>query len=157
MATAQEENKSEQVLWDIKKVREFLPHRYPFLFIDKVVEFVDGVRIVAIKNVSINEEYFEGHFPEQPVMPGVLMLEAIAQAGLILAKASSSGISAGTYLYLTGASDVKWRRMVNPGDTLRIEVTFVKRRKPLWIMSGVVSVDGRVVAEGTISAAESGE
>ncbi len=149
-----EKTKSYKLPLDVTKIRELLPHRYPFLLIDRVLEIEDAQRIVAIKNVTINEPFFNGHFPERPVMPGVLILEAMAQAGGILARLSTDGLSEDKYVYLVGATDVKWRKQVLPGDTLRIELKVVKRRRPMWVLKGEVTVEGQLVAEGTVSAAE---
>jgi len=131
-----------------------LPHRYPFLFVDRVLELEDGKRIVALKNVSINEPFFRGHFPDQPLMPGVLMCEAMAQAGALLAKASTDGLPDGTVVVLTGLDHVRFRRPVLPGDQLMLEVTLIKRRRPIWKMQGVARVDGHVTAEAEFSLTE---
>lgn len=149
-----EDSSVEQVIFDTAKIQEILPHRYPFLFVDKVVEFVDNHRIVAVKSVTMNEWFFQGHFPGRPVMPGVLILEAMAQTAAILARVSEDGVTPGKYVFLVGATDVKWKKQVVPGDTLRIEMESVKKRRPLWVMSGKVFVEDKLVASGTISAAE---
>jgi 3-hydroxyacyl-[acyl-carrier-protein] dehydratase len=142
-------------LWDTVEIMKYLPHRYPFLLVDKIVEFEDAVRIVGIKNVTMNEPFFQGHFPGHPVMPGVLILEAMAQTAALMARLSKDGAARENTIYLVGANDFKWKKMVLPGDTLRIEMSSVKKRRPLWMMSGVVTVDGSVVAQGTLSAIES--
>lgn len=139
---------------DVTEIRKILPHDYPFLMIDRVVEFVDSQRIIAIKNVSYNEPFFQGHFPGRPVMPGVMIMEAMAQTAAILAKLSTDGVMPGKVVVLTGADDFKWKRQVFPGDTLRIEMRSFKKRRPIWIMEGEATVDGKVVAKGTLSAAE---
>jgi len=131
-----------------------LPHRYPFQFVDRVLEFEDGARIVALKNVSINEPFFRGHFPEQPVMPGVLICEALAQAGALLAHRSQGGVAAGRVGVLTGLDDVRFRRPVLPGDQLLLEVRVVKRRLTLWKMQGVARVGDHVVAEAAFMLTE---
>ncbi|HVM98132.1 MAG TPA: 3-hydroxyacyl-ACP dehydratase FabZ [Candidatus Acidoferrales bacterium] len=131
-------------------IARLLPHRYPFQFVDRVMEFEDGHRVVALKNVSINEPYFRGHFPEQPLMPGVLICEALAQAGGLLAHASSDGVSEGIVVVLTGIDNARFRRPVLPGDQLRLEVTVTKRRRPLWKMHGVARVDSAVAAEADL-------
>jgi 3-hydroxyacyl-[acyl-carrier-protein] dehydratase len=145
------------VQWDVLHIRKILPHRYPFLLIDKVVDFTDNHKLVAIKNITVNEPFFNGHFPNRPVMPGVLVIEAMAQAGAILAKASSAGVPKGFELFLVGIEEMKFKRQIVPGDTLRIEMEHTKRRRPLWYIKGVVTVDGKVVASGVISAAEVAE
>ena len=131
-----------------------LPHRFPFLLIDRVVEFEDGVRIVALKNVSVNEPHFRGHFPEQPLMPGVLLCEALAQAGALLIKRSADGLPEGQVVVLTGLDACRFRRPVIPGDQLRLEVTIVKRRRPLWKMSGRAYVGDTLVAEAELTLTE---
>ena len=144
----------EKIVYDSVQISKILPHRYPFLLVDKIVELVDGESCVGIKNVTINEEFFQGHFPGRPVMPGVLILEAMAQVGAILARVSNDGVRPDKLVFLVGATDVKWKKQVVPGDTLRIELTSVKKRRPLWIMKGTAVVNGKVVAEGTFTAAE---
>ncbi len=144
----------EQIIYDAVQIQEIIPHRYPFLMVDRIVEFVDNERAVGIKNVTMNEPYFTGHFPGRPVMPGVMILEAMAQTGAILARRSQDGVGAGKTVFLVGATDCKWKRQVVPGDTLRIEMVSVRKRRPLWIMSGTVMVGDKVVASATISAAE---
>ena len=139
-------------VFDIKQVMEILPHRPPFLLIDKVIEFVENEKLTSIKNVTMNEPFFVGHFPNQPVMPGVMILEAMAQTGAILAAKSSDGPGNGKILYLVGANNVKWKRMVVPGDTLRIETTFQKRRGPFWFIDGKVFVGTELAAEAEIMA-----
>lgn len=137
-----------------RAIVDFLPQRYPFLLIDRVLEFVDGERLVALKNVSGNEPYFQGHFPGNPVMPGVLICEALAQAGVLLAHRSSTGVGAESTLFLTGLDQFRFRRVVVPGDQLRLEATILKRRPPVWKIRGHASVDGQLVAEGEITAVE---
>lgn len=144
----------ENVVYDAIQIQEIIPHRYPFLMIDRIVEFVDNERAVGIKNVTMNEPYFTGHFPGRPVMPGVMILEAMAQTGAILARRSQDGVGPTKTVFLVGATDCKWKRQVVPGDTMRIEMVSVRKRRPLWIMSGTVTVGDKVVASATISAAE---
>ena len=112
----------------IDDIRRIIPHRYPFLFVDKVVEFEDSVRIVGIKNVSANEPFFEGHFPEKPIMPGVIILEALAQMGALFAKLSSGGVRGKKLIVFAGAESVRFRKLVFPGDVLRLEVSSHRRR-----------------------------
>lgn len=148
------EGQEQKVIYDANQILRILPHRYPFLMVDKIVEFEDNKRIVGIKNVTFNEPFFSGHFPGQPVMPGVMVLEAMAQTAAILAKESADGVRPDKTVFLVGATDCKWKRKVLPGDTLRIEMISERKRRPLWVMSGQVSVDGQFVASATISAAE---
>jgi len=135
-------------------IARLLPHRYPMQLVDRVLEIADGVRIVALKNVSLSDFYFRGHFPDRPVMPGVLICEALAQAGALLAHASRRGVPEGRRLLLSGLDRVRFRRPVIPGDQLRLEVMLKRCRRPLWRMCGVASVGGDVAAEGEILAME---
>ena len=138
----------------LPEVTEILPHRYPFLLVDEIVEMEDGRRAVGLKNVSANEPYFAGHFPDLPVMPGVLICEAMAQVGGMLAYRSQNGVASGHGVVLAGLDRVRFRRPVVPGDQLRIEVTCLTRRGAAWKMRGVASVGGQVVAEADITTAE---
>ncbi len=135
-------------------VTALLPHRFPFQFVDRILEFDDGARIVALKNVSINEPFFRGHFPEHPLMPGVLICEALAQAAALLAYRSRNGIPPSRVGVLAGLDKVRFRQPVFPGDQLHLEVRSVRHRRPLWKMHGVARVDGRVVAEAELSLME---
>jgi 3-hydroxyacyl-[acyl-carrier-protein] dehydratase len=154
MADQMEKAEQETVVFDSVQIQEIIPHRYPFLLVDKIVEFEENKRITGIKNVTANEPYFQGHFPGRPIMPGVLILEAMAQTGAILALKSSQGITKGKYIFLAGSSDMRWKRPVFPGDTLRIEIESATKKKSIWFISGRVLVSGKVVASGSISAAE---
>ena len=145
---------AEECLFDIKDIQDLIPHRYPFLMVDRVVELVDNQRCVTTKCVTINEPYFQGHFPGRPIMPGVLMIEAMAQTCAILAMKSTNGVKQGRAILLVGADEFKWKRQVVPGDVLRIEMTYYKRKGPYWMLKGTVSVDGNLVCSGTISAVE---
>ena len=130
-----------------------LPHRYPFLLVDRVLELEPGVSIKAYKNVTFNENFFQGHFPGQPIMPGVLIMEALAQAGGIFVV-QSLGIDAGEKLFLfAGIQEAKFRRPVIPGDQLMLEAKVLRRKMNIWKMQGIATVDGQVVAEGVFSAA----
>jgi 3-hydroxyacyl-[acyl-carrier-protein] dehydratase len=144
----------EKVIFDTQQIHEILPHRYPFLMIDKIVDFVDNTSIVGIKCVTVNEPFFTGHFPGRPVMPGVMILEAMAQTGAIMAKKSSNGVAPGKILFLVSADDVKWKKQVVPGDVLRIEMIFDKRKGPFWILHGSATVDGKLAASCKLTAAE---
>lgn len=139
---------------DVNEIFKTIPHRYPFLLIDRVVELESDQRIVGIKNVTINEGFFQGHFPKRPVMPGVLICEAMAQLGAIFAHASKGNNEGEKVFVLTGLDRVKFKRPVEPGDQLRLELTSLKRRGTFWKMKGVAMVDGKIVAQAEISAME---
>ena len=141
------------VTMDVLEIQRWIPHRYPFLLIDKVIDLVPNVTITSIKNVTANEEFFQGHFPNHPVMPGVLIMEAMAQSAAVFARYSEPELLKNKTFYLVGADNFKWKKMVTPGDQLKIVMKSVKKRNPLWIMDGEVSVDGKVVATGTLTAA----
>ena len=134
----------------IQEIMAILPHRYPFLLIDRVIEMEPKTRIVAIKNVTINEPHFTGHFPDFPVMPGVLMVEAIAQTGgaLLLTEIPDR---ASKLMVFTGIENARFRRMVTPGDQLRIEVKVINWRTRAVKMAGVITVDGKVVCDATVT------
>ena len=139
---------------DIDGIIERLPHRFPFLMVDRVLDVVPGKSIVAIKNVSINEAYFAGHFPGHPVLPGVLILEALAQAGGVLAYETATAEERIWILYLVGIEESRFRDTVRPGDQITLRVELVKRRRNLWRFTGVAEVDGKVVAEAEILMAD---
>jgi len=132
---------------DYPDIIQRLPHRYPFLLVDRVIELVDGERVVAVKNVTANEPFFDGHFPGRPIMPGVLICEALVQAGGLLASCSKDGLPEGRGILLAGLEHVRFRRPVVPGDQLRLEVELVHKRRPLWKMKGRAIVEGKVVSE----------
>src|SRR5919204_396332 len=132
---------------DLKEIFKLIPHRYPFLLVDRIVEIDGAERIVGIKNVSFNEYFFQGHFPGQPVMPGVLICEAMAQVGAILAHKARGRTGNQKVFVLTGLDKVKFKRPVEPGDQLRLELTSLKRRGFFWKMQGIATVDGKVVAQ----------
>ena len=136
---------------DIQGILDILPHRYPFLLVDRVLE-VDDQRIVALKNVTFNEPHFEGHFPGVPVMPGVLIVEAMAQAGGVLFLRQVEDRH-NKLIYFTGIDNCKFRRPVTPGDQLLIEVTVRRRRERFALVRGVARVDGEVVAEADLACA----
>jgi 3-hydroxyacyl-[acyl-carrier-protein] dehydratase len=123
------------------------------LLIDRVLDLVSNEHITTIKNVTANEEFFQGHFPGHPVMPGVLIMEAMAQTAAVFARYSEPELLKNKTFYLVGADNFKWKKMVVPGDQLKIVMKSVKKRNPLWIMDGEVFVDGKVVASGTLTAA----
>jgi UDP-3-O-[3-hydroxymyristoyl] N-acetylglucosamine deacetylase/3-hydroxyacyl-[acyl-carrier-protein] dehydratase len=136
---------------DIQKILQFLPHRYPFLLVDRIIEFEAGKRIVGLKNVTINEPFFQGHFPGQPIMPGVLLIEAMAQVGGVLMMAMMENPAA-KIMYFMSLDKVKWRRPVVPGDQVLFEVTVLQLRRAVARMKGVGTVDGRVVVEAEMLA-----
>ncbi|MDZ4345531.1 MAG: 3-hydroxyacyl-ACP dehydratase FabZ [Candidatus Binatia bacterium] len=139
---------------NVREILKHLPHRYPFLLVDRIVEIDPEHKIVGIKNVSINEYFFQGHFPNRPVMPGVLICEALAQVGAIFAHNARGGWDGDKIFVLTGLDKVRFKRPVEPGDQLRLELTVLKRRGSFWRMLGVATVDGKLVAEAEISAME---
>lgn len=132
----------------VKEIKDILPHRYPFLMIDRVEEVIEGKSAKGYKNVTINENFFNGHFPEYPVMPGVLILEALAQMGAIciLSKEEFKGKIG----FLVGADKVRWKKQVMPGDKLNLEIEILKLRGNIGVGKGKASVDGNLVCEGEI-------
>ena len=136
---------------DINQIQEILPHRYPFLMIDRVIEVDPGKTLTAIKNVSVNEPFFEGHFPHYPVFPGVLMLECIAQASAILASLMIDATANRKNVYLfAGVDKARFKRPVGPGDQLFIDVQFSKRIQQLWRCAGTIKVDGELVCSADV-------
>lgn len=138
---------------DVVEIMSILPHRYPFLLIDRVVEMERKKRVVAIKNVTVNEPHFTGHFPDYPIMPGVLTIEAMAQAGgALLLTEFSEEERAGKLMVFTGIEDARFRRPVLPGDQLRIEVTVLNWRSRMVKLHGEATVDGKIAADATFTA-----
>lgn len=137
---------------DFRRILEILPHRYPFLLVDRIVEVVPGEKMLAYKNVSFNEPFFEGHFPENPVMPGVLTVEALAQTAVLLAFLTEPTNMDSKVMYLAGVDNARFKRPVRPGDRLDLEATLVRRKGPVWKMAGKASVAGTLVAEAELTA-----
>ena len=136
------------MLIDVNEIKTILPHRYPMLLVDRVLEVEPGKRLVAVKNVSANEPFFQGHFPGEPIMPGVLILEALAQAACVLVL-RDLGVP-GSIALFTGADNVSFRRKVVPGDQLRLAVEVEKLRVPFGRVKGTATVDGELAAEALI-------
>ena len=139
--------------YDIQEILSFLPHRYPFLLVDRVLEVVPDQKVVALKNVTFNEPFFQGHFPGIPVMPGVLIIEAMGQAGGILAYASAADASDSRLIYFSGIDKVRFRKPVVPGDQLIFEMRVLKKRSKMVKMAGTATVDGKRVAGAELMAA----
>jgi len=143
------------MLLDIKEIREYLPHRYPFLLVDRVVELELEKRVKAIKNVTYNEDFFNGHFPDHPVMPGVLIIEALAQAAGVLGfKTMDKKPAEGSIYLFVGCDDVRFKRQVVPGDQLVLEAEVLRVRAGVWKFGCRASVDGETVCTATIMCAD---
>ena len=134
---------------DVRRILEILPHRYPILLVDRIIEVEPGKRVVGIKNVTINEPFFQGHFPGNPVMPGVLVLEAMAQVGAVLWLVAQQDMT-DKYVYFAGADKVRFRRPVVPGDQLRCDVEVVRVRTRSCQVVGRATVDGELAASATL-------
>ncbi len=139
--------------YDIQGIMELLAHRYPFLLIDRVIEVVPGDKITVLKNVTTNEPFFQGHFPGRPIMPGVLIIEAMAQAGGILAYLTGSVEQRNRLIYFMGMDKVRFRKPVVPGDQIILEAKIIKFRSKAAKMSGIATVDKQMVAEAELMAA----
>lgn len=140
---------NKMVIYDSVAIQEILPHRYPFLLVDKIVELEPKVRIVGIKQVTVNEQFFQGHFPGAPVMPGVLQIEALAQVGAILALREFDDRDA-KIPYFSGIESARFRKPVVPGDTLELEVVALRIGSKIQRMKGIARVDGQITAEAEI-------
>ncbi|UCE89040.1 MAG: 3-hydroxyacyl-ACP dehydratase FabZ [Pseudomonadota bacterium] len=141
---------------NIKEIFEHLPHRYPFLLIDRVLECEPGKSLTGIKNVTFNEPYFTGHFPDHPVMPGVLIIEALAQGtGILAFRTAQATPQEGSLYYLVGVDDARFKQPVVPGDQLRLEIEVIKNMRSVWKFNGRALVDGKLVASAILMCAES--
>ncbi|MBX2830988.1 MAG: 3-hydroxyacyl-ACP dehydratase FabZ [Rhodospirillales bacterium] len=143
---------TELVSVDIQRILEMIPHRYPFLLIDKVVDIAEGESATGIKNVTMNEPQFTGHFPQQPIMPGVLIIESMAQTAAILVVQTLGEDAEGKLVYFMSIDSARFRKPVVPGDVMHIHVVKKQSRGPVWKFESEVKVDGQVVAEATIAA-----
>ena len=137
----------------IEKIKSILPHRYPFLMVDRVTELKPGEYIKGYKNVSINEPFFQGHFPGEPIMPGVLILEAMAQLGILFAVGTAEKELKNQLMVFAGMDGVKFRRQVVPGDRLDMHLVHVKRKRQIWKMEGKAYVDGQLAVQALLTAA----
>ena len=138
--------------YDILKIMKLLPHRYPFLLVDRILEIEKGKTVKALKNVTMNEPFFQGHFPTEPIMPGVLIIEAMAQAGGVLGQESIPRENREMLMYFMGIDKVKFRKPVVPGDQLILDVEILRQRKTTFRMKGTTSVNNKIVAEAELLA-----
>lgn len=136
-----------------EEIKQIIPHREPFLFVDEVIEFVDGERIVGLKHVRAEEPQFAGHFPGRPIMPGVLIIEALAQLGVIYSRLCTGGVDPSRLVVFAGCEETRFRKQVVPGDTVRLEIEYLKHRGPFWRMKGTARVGDELAAEGILTAA----
>lgn len=142
---------------DLQRIFEILPHRYPILLVDRILECIPGERVRGLKNVTLNEPFFQGHFPGLPIMPGVLIIEAMAQTGGILAYESlaaqtGDGVDAGTPIFFMGMDKVRFRKPVVPGDQMIMDLSLIKARRKVAKMQAIATVDGQRVAEAELMA-----
>lgn len=135
-------------MMDIEQIKDIIPHRYPFLLVDKILDVEEDKRVVGLKNVTINEPFFQGHFPEYPVMPGVLIIEALAQVGAIAVLGMEE--NKGKLGFLAGVDKCRFKRQVKPGDQLKLEVEIIRMRGPIGKGKGIATVDGEVACEAEI-------
>lgn len=142
---------------DVLQIREALAHRYPFLLLDRVTACVPGESITAVKNVSLNEPFFQGHFPNRPIMPGVLIIEAMAQAGGVLSHVTLADEEPKPLFFLAGVAAARFRRTVLPGDRLILQVDVDKVKRGIWFYKGTASVDGKLAVEAQITCAPGGQ
>lgn len=140
--------KGDESMMDVRQIKQIIPHRYPFLLVDKIIEIEEGKRVVGIKNVTVNEPFFQGHFPEYPVMPGVLILEALAQTGAIAVLGQEE--NKGKIGFLAGVDKCRFKQQVKPGDQLRLEIEIIRMKGSIGKGKGVATVDGKVACEAEI-------
>ena len=138
---------------DILQIQEYLPHRYPFLLVDKVIECEPVVRLLGVKNVTYNEHFFQGHFPHKPIFPGVLIMEALAQATALLAAQSDESLGKGMTYYLAGIDNARFKRQVVPGDRLLLDIKCLKHKRNIWSFDCRAEVDGELAASAQIMCA----
>lgn len=141
-----------QQKYDVREILDLLPHRYPFILVDRILEITMGERIVGLKNVTINEPFFQGHFPTEPIMPGVLILEGMAQVGAILAYLTEREQFSGQLVYFAGLDEVRFRRKVVPGDQLIIKVEVLKRKSKVYKLAAKAYVEDKLAAEALLMA-----
>jgi len=147
-------NKTDEILMDVTEIRRFLAHRYPFLLVDRVIQFESGKSLTAIKNVTINEPFFNGHFPDQPIMPGVLIIEAMAQAtGLLGFRTMGEEPQEDTLYILVGVDKVKFKKQVVPGDQLELYAEVLRHKGKMWIFKTEARVNGQVATTAEIKCA----
>jgi len=145
-------DQEKKVLMQTKDLLKCLPHRYPFLLVDKVIEAKFGESIIAIKNVTANEPQFTGHFPDEPIMPGVLIIEAMAQAGALIITGNPDFNAADKIVYFMSIDKAKFRKLVVPGDTIVLDVKVIQNRGPVWKLDAKALVDGQVAAQAELKA-----
>lgn len=142
---------TENKTMDICEIKSYLPHRYPLLLVDRVISYEEGKSITAIKNVTVNEEFFNGHFPHKPVMPGVLMIEAMAQTAALLSfKTMNLKPDENSVVYFVGIDNARFKRPVGPGDQLKMDVEILRNARGIWKYKAVGSVDGQVAVEAEL-------
>lgn len=150
MSNVQEENTSKTI--DITRIMEMIPHRYPFLMVDKVIDVVPHESATGVKNVTASEPHFQGHFPEKPIMPGVLIIESMAQTAAVVVVESLGQHAEGKLVYFMSVDNARFRRPVVPGDTLMVHVKKERSRGNVWRFNGEAKVNGQLMAEATFSA-----
>jgi 3-hydroxyacyl-[acyl-carrier-protein] dehydratase len=138
---------------DILQILELLPHRYPFLLVDKVIECEPGIRLRAIKNVTFNEPFFQGHFPHKPIFPGVLIMEALAQATALMTSQTDKSLGKGTLYYLAGIDNARFKKPVTPGDQLILNIDFLRNKRNIWSYDCRAEVEGELAASAQIMCA----